>query len=103
MAELAEKGIPLELCPTSNIQTCIFEKIADYPMAKLLDAGIRATLNTDNMMVSGVSLSSEADHMEKMLTRAQMAQIVENSINAVFADEETKAWLRREAKARLEG
>ena len=103
MAELVEKGIPLELCPTSNIQTCIFEKITDYPMAKLLDAGIRATLNTDNMMVSGVSLSSEADHMEKLLTKAQMAQIVENSVNAIFADEETKAWLRREAKARLEG
>ena len=102
MAELAEKEIPLELCPTSNIQTCIFEKITDYPMGKLLDAGIRATLNTDNMMVSGVSLSSEADHMEKMLTRAQMAQIVENSVNAIFADEQTKAWLHREVQKCLD-
>ena len=102
MGELAEKGVPLELCPTSNIQTCIFEKITDYPMGKLLDAGIRATLNTDNMMVSGVTLSSEADHMEKMLTRAQMAQIVDNSVNAVFADEETKEWLREEVKKCLD-
>ena len=102
MAELAEKGIPLELCPTSNIQTCIFEKIEDYPMAKLLDAGICATLNTDNMMVSGVTLSSEAEHMAKMLSKAQMVQIVENSVNAVFADEETKEWLRREVKKCLD-
>ena len=71
-------------------------------MGKLLDAGIRATLNTDNMMVSGVTLSSEADHMEKMLTRAQMAQIVDNSVNAVFADEETKEWLREEVKKCLD-
>ena len=96
MAELAQKGIPLELCPTSNIQTCIFEKIEDYPVAKLLDAGICATLNTDNMMVSGVSLSSEADHMEKILNKVQMARLVQNSVNAVFADEQTKEWLRRE-------
>ena len=103
MADLAEKGIPLELCPTSNIQTCIFEKIEDYPMGRLLEAGIRATLNTDNMMVSGVTLSSEADHMAGLLTGEQMAQIVENSVNAVFADEETKTWLRREVQARLGG
>ena len=103
MAELAEKGIPLELCPTSNIQTCIFEKIEDYPMGSLLEAGIRATLNTDNMMVSGVTLSSEADQMGRLLTEAQMAQIVENSVHAVFADEATKTWLRRAVQARLGG
>ena len=103
MAELAEKGIPLELCPTSNIQTCIFEKIEDYPMGRLLEAGIRTTLNTDNMMVSGVTLSSEADHMGRLLTGEQMAQIVANSVEAVFADEATKTWLRREVQARLGG
>ena len=103
MAELAEKGIPLELCPTSNIQTCIFGKIGDYPIARLLDAGICATLNTDNMMVSGVSLSSEMDRMAELLTVDQLRQVVANSVEAVFADEETKTWLRREVQARLGG
>ena len=103
MAELAEKGIPLELCPTSNIQTCIFPAIGDYPIGKLLDAKIRATINTDNMMVSGVSLSSEMDEMAAMLSKEQLRRIVENSVEAVFADEETKTWLRREVMARLGG
>ena len=103
MAELAEKGIPLEMCPTSNIQTCIFEKISDYPLARLLDAGIRATVNTDNMMVSGVTLSSEFDEMAKLLTADQLRRAVFNSVEAVFADEETKAWLRQEVEARLGG
>lgn len=103
MAELADRGIPLELCPTSNIQTCIFEKIEDYPIARLLDAGIRATVNTDNMMVSGVTLSSEMDCAAALLTPAQMPQTVRNSVEAAFADEETKNWLRREVEARLGG
>ena len=103
MAELAKRGIPLELCPTSNLQTCIFPKIEDYPMGKLLDAGIRATLNTDNMMVSGVTLSSEMDQIAAFLTREQLEQLVANSIDAVFADEETKQWLRRMARERIGG
>ena len=101
MAELAEKGIPLEMCPTSNVQTCIFEKVSDYPLARLLDAGIRSTVNTDNMMVSGVTLSSEMDHMAALLTSDQMRQVVNNSVEAVFADEETKNWLRSAVAERL--
>ena len=103
MAELAERGIPLELCPTSNIQTCIFEKIEDYPIARLLDTGIRATVNTDNMMVSGVTLSSEMDRMAALLTPDRLARAVRNGVEAAFADEATKNWLRREAEARLGG
>ena len=103
MAELAERSIPLEMCPTSNIQTCIFPKIEDYPIAKILNANICATLNTDNMMVSGVSLSSEMDRMAALLTPEQMCKAVRNSVEAVFADKETKSWLRREVEARLGG
>ena len=103
MAELAERQIPLELCPTSNIQTCIFERIEDYPIARLMDAGIRATVNTDNRMVSGVTLSSEMDKAASLLTPDRMARAVRNSVEAAFADEETKNWLRREVDARLGG
>ena len=103
MAELAKIGIPLEMCPTSNIQTCVFEKISDYPLARLLDLGIKATVNTDNMMVSGVTLSSEFDEMAKLLTADQLRRAVFNSVESVFADEETKAWLRSEVEARLGG
>ena len=72
-------------------------------MGKLLDAGIRATLNTDNMMVSGVTLSSEMDQIAAFLTREQLEQLVANSIDAVYADEETKHWLRRMARERIGG
>ena len=101
--ELARRGIPLELCPTSNIQTCIFPSMGDYPMGRLLDAGIRATVNTDNMTVSGVTLAGEMAQVQRLLTPGQMERLVENAVEAVFADAETKNWLRREAAKRLRG
>ena len=96
VAELAKRGIPLELCPTSNVNTSVFRRVGEYPIARLLDAGICATINTDNMMVSGVCLSSEMDQMAELLTRAQMERLAENAVGAVFADEETKKWLREQ-------
>ncbi len=59
MRRLAKDQIPLELCPTSNLNTKIFERIEDYPIPKLLDAGIKITINTDNMTVSDTTLANE--------------------------------------------
>ena len=98
VAELAERKTPLELCPTSNVNTSIFRRVGEYPIAKLLDAGICATINTDNMMVSGVSLSSEMDQMAELLSDEQMERLAENAVAAVFADEETKNWLREQLR-----
>ena len=103
VAELARRGIPLELCPTSNVNTSIFPSVKAYPMARLLEAGIKATVNTDNMMVSGVTLSSEMDQMTQLLSREQMVRLVNNSVDAVFAGEETKQWLRKMVQNRMGG
>jgi adenosine deaminase len=53
-------GIPLELCPTSNIHTGVVASIAEHPFDRLRRAGFAVTLNTDNRLMSGVSASSEA-------------------------------------------
>lgn len=52
MQELADRETALELCPTSNLNTKIYETIEDYPIQQLMNKGIRVTVNTDNMMVS---------------------------------------------------
>ena len=57
--ELADKNIPLELCPTSNLNTKVVDNIADYPIMKLINNGVKVTINTDNMMVSGTSIKNE--------------------------------------------
>lgn len=59
MRELAEKGITLELCPTSNLNTCVCQNIREYPIKRLMKAGVRVTVNTDNMTVSGTTVERE--------------------------------------------
>ena len=51
--------IPLEMCPTSNIQTGVADSIAHHPIGLLRDLSFRVTVNTDNRLMSGVTLSSE--------------------------------------------
>ncbi|WP_062318059.1 adenosine deaminase [Demequina maris] len=51
--------IPLECCPTSNVQTAAASSIADHPMHELRNLGFAVTVNTDNRLVSGVTMSSE--------------------------------------------
>jgi adenosine deaminase len=54
-----DRRIPLEMCPTSNIQTGVAGSIADHPIGLLRDLQFRVTVNTDNRLMSGVTLSSE--------------------------------------------
>ncbi len=51
--------IPLELCPSSNVQTGAAPSIAEHPIGLLRALNFRVTVNTDNRLMSGVSLSSE--------------------------------------------
>jgi adenosine deaminase len=58
-AYVRDRRIPLEMCPTSNIQTGVAESIADHPIGVLRQLQFRVTVNTDNRLMSGVTLSSE--------------------------------------------
>ena len=54
-----DKRIPLELCPHSNVQTGAAESIADHPIGLLTQQRFRVTVNTDNRLMSGTSMSRE--------------------------------------------
>ncbi|HVM26585.1 MAG TPA: adenosine deaminase [Mycobacteriales bacterium] len=54
-----DKRIPLEMCPTSNVQTGAAPSIAEHPIGLLRKLAFRVTLNTDNRLMSGVSMTSE--------------------------------------------
>ncbi len=51
--------IPLECCPSSNVQTKAVKRMADHPIRLYYDLGIRVTVNTDNRMVTNTSVSQE--------------------------------------------
>jgi len=58
-AYVRDKRIPLELCPSSNVQTGAAPSIARHPIGLLRELRFRATVNTDNRLMSGTSMSRE--------------------------------------------
>ena len=78
----------LELCPTSNLHTHIFERIEGYPLRKLMDAGVRVTINTDNMMVSGITLREEFQKLIDAfsLEESELETLLKNAEDAAFTE-----------------
>ncbi|HEX6916631.1 MAG TPA: adenosine deaminase family protein, partial [Phycicoccus sp.] len=58
-AYVRDRRIPLEMCPSSNIQTGAAESVAAHPITMLKDLRFRVTVNTDNRLMSGTSMSRE--------------------------------------------
>jgi adenosine deaminase len=58
-AYVRDRRIPLEMCPTSNVQTGAAPSIAEHPLRLLRQLSFRVTVNTDNRLMSQVTLSSE--------------------------------------------
>jgi adenosine deaminase len=58
-AYVRDKRIPLEMCPSSNVQTGAAKSIADHPIGLLAAQRFRVTVNTDNRLMSGTSMSRE--------------------------------------------
>ncbi len=58
-----DRRIPLELCPTSNLQTGAAKDYASHPIGELEKLRFRVTINTDNRLMSGTSMSQEMEHV----------------------------------------
>ncbi|PWW22878.1 adenosine deaminase [Geodermatophilus normandii] len=54
-----DEGVPLEVAPSSNVQTGAYPSLAEHPVARLHALGFAVTVNTDNRLMSGVSVTSE--------------------------------------------
>jgi adenosine deaminase len=78
--------IPLELCPSSNLQTSAAASIAEHPITMLKDLRFRVTLNTDNRLMSGTSLSREMRLLveEAGWTLADLRWVTINALKSAF-------------------
>lgn len=92
---IRNRRIPLELCPSCNVQIGAVPTLAEHPVGPFLRAGIQATVNTDNRLMSGVSLSSEmvATAAAFDLSIEEVRQLQHNAANAAFASVEHQARL----------
>ncbi|HUQ44203.1 MAG TPA: adenosine deaminase, partial [Candidatus Limnocylindria bacterium] len=101
VAELAARGVCLDLCPTSNVQAGIVPSLADHALARIHRAGGPVTLSTDDTTVSDVTLTEEYRRAvrEMGLTLPELWAIDRFALDVAFADEATLAPLRREFDA----
>jgi adenosine deaminase len=95
-AELAARKVSLDLCPTSNTQAAIVAGYGDFPIAELRRRGVPITLNTDDLVVSDVTLSEEylSVHRRLGLPVSDLIALAQTGYDFAFADQGTKVRLR---------
>ncbi|HUC24663.1 MAG TPA: adenosine deaminase [Streptosporangiaceae bacterium] len=90
-----DRRIPLELCPTSNVQTGAVASIKEHPIGLLREMLFRVTVNTDNRLMSGVSLSSEFHALSEAFGYAwpDVEWLTINAMKSAFAPFDERLWI----------
>ncbi len=94
-AEVCDRGIPLEVCLTSNIHTHTVEQVRDHPVRRYLDRGCTVTLNCDSRLMDGITLTDEywLAHTQLGCDRAELERILLATFSSAFLPDAEKAAL----------
>lgn len=95
---LAREGVPLTVCPLSNVKLCVFEDMRQHNLKALLDAGLKVTINSDDPAYFGgyVNQNYLATFAALPLGVADAYTLALNSLQASFVSPEAKAGWRRQ-------
>ena len=95
VAELARRGITLEVCPTSNVVLGVFATYAEHPFPALRDAGIPLTLGSDDPPYFGASVGGEYEIAREHfgLDDAELVAITRTAVESSFAEPELRSKL----------
>ncbi|XIG79816.1 adenosine deaminase [Streptomyces sp. SGAir0957] len=98
LAHLAERGIPLEVCPTSNIATRAVATLDEHPLRQFVDAGVTVTINSDDPPMFSTDLNNEYAVAARLLDLDErgLAGLAKNAVRASFLDEPGKARITAE-------
>jgi adenosine deaminase len=99
-AEVAAAGVPLEVCPSSNVALGLVPSFDAHPLPRLRAAGLAVTLNTDIPSVTGGTLTDEYARCREVFgwTDAELAGIAAAGVVASFAPTATKDRLLAEIR-----
>jgi adenosine deaminase len=93
VARLAAEGMTLTVCPLSNLKLCVVDDIAAHPLRTMLDAGLKATVNSDDPSYFGGYVGANylavADALD--LSKAELVTLAQNSFTGSFLDDAAKA------------
>jgi adenosine deaminase len=92
VAELAERGTVLEVCPSSNVSLGLYPSYEDHPFGALREAGVRATLGSDDPPYFGCSIGSEYAVARERLgfDEEQLRDVTRIAVEASFAEDAVK-------------
>ncbi|OAH14748.1 aminodeoxyfutalosine deaminase [Streptomyces jeddahensis] len=101
LAHLAERRIPLEVCPTSNIATRAVRTLDEHPIKEMAAAGVLVTINSDDPPMFGTDLDTEYAVAARLLGLDEqgLAALAKNAVEASFLDAPGKAGLSAEIDA----
>jgi aminodeoxyfutalosine deaminase len=103
MEFLAQRQIPLEVCPTSNVRTGAVAALAEHPLAEMVAAGLLVTINSDHPPMVGTTLNQEYAGAAALLGGGvqQLAGLARNAVTASFLPVADQARLLAEIDAHL--
>ncbi len=103
LEHLAERAIPLEVCPTSNIATCAVETLESHPIGEMVKAGVLVTINSDDPPMFGTDLNTEYAIAARLLglDAPGVAALARNAVKVSFLDDTGKSRLYEEIDAHL--
>ena len=86
MAYINDNRVPLECCPSSNVQTGAVADLASHPIKLYHDLGLRVTVNTDNRLITDTTVSRELwlCHTQLGMPLADIKHIILNGFKAAF-------------------
>jgi len=87
VALLADRGICLDVCPTSNVMLSVYSSISDHPLARLLEAGVPCSVGADDPLLFGTDILQEYERCRTGLAMSDdtLAQVARMSITASAA------------------
>ncbi|GAB3087189.1 adenosine deaminase [Nocardioides zeae] len=105
LAHLAETGIPLEVCPSSNVATRAVASLEEHPLRAFRDAGVTVTINSDDPPMFSTTLNREYGVAADLLglDESGVADLARVAVRASFADDGTKARVLGEIDAYVAG
>lgn len=88
LAHLAERRIPLEVCPTSNLATGAVARLDEHPLPALVDAGVVVTINSDDPPMFATSLNAEYAVAAELLGLDELgvADLARTAVRSSFLD-----------------
>ena len=96
--KLRDNNIPLTVCPLSNVKLCVFDKLENHNLKKMLDKGLRVMVNSDDPAYFGGYLNTNLIETAKAikLSLDDIKTLIQNSFKSSFLDEKTKNnWLSK--------